>query len=49
MAQLILEHAALLVIDLQRGILKDCHDVGGIVERTSQLVSQARASGLSVL
>ncbi|MDQ1582468.1 MAG: hypothetical protein QOF36_522 [Microbacteriaceae bacterium] len=38
-----------LVIDLQQGVLEDCVDAGGVVERTALLVERARASGVPVV
>ncbi len=40
---------ALVVIDLQRGVLEGCHDAHGVVHRTAQLVEHARSSGLPVV
>lgn len=41
--------SALLVIDLQRGVLVDCFDADGVVRRTAALVDRARASGVPVV
>ncbi|MGG7308838.1 cysteine hydrolase family protein [Curtobacterium sp. AB451] len=41
--------SALLVIDLQRGVVQDCFDAEGVLERTAQLVERARSSGVPVV
>ena len=41
--------AALLVIDLQVGVLEGCFDVDGVVARTCALVERARAAGAPVI
>jgi nicotinamidase-related amidase len=38
-----------VVIDLQRGVLEDCVDASGVVERTAILVERARASGVPIV
>ena len=40
---------ALLVIDLQVGVLEGCFDAGGVVARTGALVERARAAGAPVV
>lgn len=40
---------ALLVIDLQVGVLEGCVDVAGVVARTGALVERARAAGALVV
>ncbi|MFJ6170723.1 cysteine hydrolase family protein [Curtobacterium sp. NPDC092190] len=40
---------ALLVIDLQRGVLQGCFDADGVLRRSAQLVDRARASGVPVV
>jgi nicotinamidase-related amidase len=40
---------ALLVIDLQVGVLPGCLDAEGVVERTAALVERARAEGVPVV
>lgn len=41
--------SALLVIDLQKGVLPGCVDVPGVLERTAALVDRARAAGTPVV
>jgi len=41
--------SALLVIDLQKGVLPGCVDVPGVLERTAALVDRARAAGTPVI
>ncbi|KTR24482.1 cysteine hydrolase [Curtobacterium sp. C1] len=41
--------SALLVIDLQRGVVRDCFDADGVLARTAILVDRARASGAPVV
>ncbi len=40
---------ALLVIDLQDGVLATCTDVDGVLERTARLLARARANGTPVV
>ena len=40
---------ALLVIDLQAGVLPGCRDADGVVARTAALVARARAAGTPVV
>jgi nicotinamidase-related amidase len=40
---------ALLVIDLQVGVLEGCYDADGVVARTGVLVERARAAGVPVV
>ncbi|QZQ55471.1 cysteine hydrolase [Curtobacterium sp. TC1] len=40
---------ALLVIDLQRGVLQGCFDADGVLGRTAQLVERARSTGVPVV
>jgi len=40
---------ALLVIDLQQGVLEDCVDADGVLDRTAQLVDRARVEGVPVI
>nr|WP_217499655.1 cysteine hydrolase family protein [Curtobacterium flaccumfaciens] len=40
---------ALLVIDLQRGVVQDCFDVAGVLGRTAQLVERARSTSVPVV
>ncbi|MEO7018255.1 MAG: cysteine hydrolase family protein [Leifsonia sp.] len=40
---------ALLVIDLQKGVVDGCFDSVGVVSRTAALVDRARASGVPVV
>lgn len=40
---------ALLVIDLQRGVVQGCFDAGGVLGRTAQLVERARSAGVPVV
>lgn len=40
---------ALLVIDLQRGVVQGCFDAGGVLGRTAQLVERARSTGVPVV
>lgn len=40
---------ALLVIDLQVGVLEGCFDADGVVARTGALVERARAAGVPVV
>ncbi len=40
---------ALLVIDLQRGVVRNCFDADGVLVRTARLVDRARASGVPVV
>ncbi|MDM7888920.1 isochorismatase family protein [Curtobacterium sp. RHCJP20] len=41
--------SALLVIDLQRGVVRDCFDAEGVLTRTARLVGRARTSGVRVV
>jgi nicotinamidase-related amidase len=41
--------SALLVIDLQKGVLPGCHDAEGVVARTIGLVDRARSAGTPVV
>lgn len=41
--------SALLVIDLQQGVLPGCVDAEGVVSRTAALVDRARAAGTPVV
>lgn len=41
--------SALLVIDLQHGVVQDCFDAAGVLERTAQLVERARSTGVPVV
>lgn len=41
--------SALLVIDLQHGVVRDCFDADGVLARTAILVDRARASGAPVV
>ncbi|RUQ05958.1 cysteine hydrolase family protein [Curtobacterium sp. HSID17257] len=41
--------SAILVIDLQRGVVRDCFDADGVLARTARLVDRARASGVPVV
>ena len=41
--------SALLVIDLQTGVLDGCVDAAGVVARTAALVDRARAEGVPVV
>ncbi|KTR54405.1 cysteine hydrolase family protein [Curtobacterium oceanosedimentum] len=41
--------SAILVIDLQRGVVRDCFDADGVLTRTARLVDRARASGVPVV
>lgn len=43
------ERTALLVIDLQVGVLEPCHDAAGVVARTAALVDRARSAGTPVI
>lgn len=40
---------ALLVIDLQKGVLPGCFDVDGVLARTAALVDRARSAGTAVV
>lgn len=40
---------ALLVIDLQRGVMRNCFDAEGVLARTARLVDRARASDVPVV
>lgn len=40
---------ALLLIDLQNGVLATCTDADGVLERTARLLSRARADGTPVV
>lgn len=40
---------ALLVIDLQSGVVADCHDVPGVISRVSTLVTRAREADAPVI
>lgn len=40
---------AVLVVDLQVGVLRGCHDAAGTVARTQHLVERARAEGAPVV
>jgi nicotinamidase-related amidase len=40
---------ALLVIDLQAGVLEGCFDAAGVVARSAALVGRARAAGVPVV
>ncbi|MFJ7287439.1 isochorismatase family protein [Curtobacterium sp. NPDC098951] len=40
---------ALLVIDLQRGVVRDCFDAEGVLARTARLVDRAGANDVAVL
>lgn len=40
---------ALLVIDMQRGVLVDCFDADGVTERTATLVDRARSESVPVV
>jgi nicotinamidase-related amidase len=40
---------ALLVIDLQRGVLQGCFDAEGVLRRSAELVERARASDVPVI
>ncbi|MBF4606012.1 cysteine hydrolase family protein [Curtobacterium sp. VKM Ac-1393] len=40
---------ALLVIDLQHGVVRDCFDSADVLLRTAQLVDRARSSGVPVV
>lgn len=40
---------ALLVIDPQQGVVEDCVDAEGVLDRTAQLVDRARAEGVPVV
>ncbi len=44
-----LSTTALLVIDLQQGVVEDCFDAAGVLDRTTQLVDRARAEGVPVV
>ncbi|MFC8731254.1 cysteine hydrolase family protein [Luteimicrobium sp. NPDC057192] len=41
--------SALLVIDLQNGVLPGCHDADGVLARTRRLVERARSEGTPVV
>lgn len=41
--------AAVLIVDLQVGVIRDCHDPAGTVARTQDLVERARAEGAPVV
>jgi nicotinamidase-related amidase len=41
--------SALLVIDLQQGVLTGCHDADGVLSRARGLVDRARAQGVPVV
>ena len=40
---------ALLIIDVQVGVMRDCFDADGVVERIAALVDRARAEGVPVV
>lgn len=40
---------AVLVVDLQVGVLRGCHDAAGTVDRTRRLVDRARSEGAPVV
>ena len=40
---------AVLIVDLQVGVVRGCHDAAGTVVRTARLVDRARAEGASVV
>jgi nicotinamidase-related amidase len=40
---------AVIVIDMQVGVLDGCHDAGGVAHRTALLVERARAAGVPVI
>jgi nicotinamidase-related amidase len=40
---------AVIVIDMQVGVLDGCHDAGGVTHRTALLVERARAAGVPVI
>ena len=40
---------AVMVIDMQVGVLDGCHDAGGVTHRTALLVERARAAGVPVI
>jgi len=40
---------ALLVIDLQQGVVTDCFDADRVLDRTARLVDRARAEGVPVV
>lgn len=42
-------YTAVLVVDLQVGVLRGCHDAAGTVARTERLVERARAEGAPVV
>lgn len=42
-------HSALLVIDLQVGVVEGCFDASGVLQRTAWLVERARESGVTVI
>lgn len=41
--------SALVVVDLQRGVVRDCFDADGVLARTAHLVDRARSSGVPVV
>ena len=40
---------ALLVIDLQRGVVQGCFDADNVLGRTAQLIERARSTGVPVV
>jgi len=44
-----LSRTALLVIDLQQGVLEGCVDADGVLNRTARLVDRARVEGVPVV
>ena len=40
---------ALLIIDLQQGVVQECFDADGVLDRTAKIVDRARASGAPVV
>ncbi|WP_218926062.1 isochorismatase family protein [Xylanimonas oleitrophica] len=45
----VVPRSALLVIDLQEGVVAGCHDADGVLRRTRTLVERARAAGTDVV
>lgn len=41
--------SALLVVDLQVGVVRDAHDAPGVLARTESLIGRARAAGVPVV
>lgn len=41
--------SAVLVIDLQAGVVRGCFDVDGVLRRTAHLIDRARSSGVPVV